>query len=158
MLTYKFSGSYPLTQYSRVVITAIPVQPPTAVPQEALQGLLSAQQGLALFPQPDRQPDRPLHHLPMAHGLCWWHAHWPGRVAGQARCLRRALCLQVAPQAVALGLPAAVQHTGLGASRELGRAPFWLPVGQEGVLHLVGHLQQAQQHEDWCHWEPLSKT
>ena len=48
---------------------------------------------------------------------------------------------------MALGLPAPAQHTGLGASRELGR-----------VLHLVGHLQQAQQHVDGCHWEPLRKT
>ena len=59
---------------------------------------------------------------------------------------------------MALGLPAPVQHTGLGASRELGWAPPWLLVGQQVVLHLDGHLPQAQQHVDWCLWEPPSKT
>ena len=120
-----------------------------------MQALPCAQQGLTLLPLADRHFDRPLHHLPTAYALCWWHAHWPDQVAGQAQCLPQARCLQVAPQAVALGPPAPVRRMGLGASWELGWAPLWLLVGQQVVLHLVGHLQQAQQCLDWCQWEPF---
>ena len=140
------------------MITAIPVQPPPAAPQGALQGLPCAQQGLAPLPLTGRQPDRPLHHLPLAHIFGWWRAHWPCQVAGQGQYPWQAVCVQMAPQAVALGPPAPVQHRGMGASWQLGWPPLWLPIGQQVVLPLVGSLQQAQQCVDWCHWKPLSKT